>query len=87
MCPRLGCPVSARLNRRWAQKVRGESDRWPRQRNDCRALASPAADRLNAAYARHLATLGEPSERLDAQAMAELTGSRHYLSGLFTTDR
>ncbi|AZB66312.1 FAD-binding oxidoreductase (plasmid) [Cereibacter sphaeroides] len=46
--------------------------------------ASPAADRLNTAYARHLATLGEPSERLDAQAMAELTGSRHYLSGLFT---
>ncbi|MBS0571994.1 MAG: FAD-binding oxidoreductase [Proteobacteria bacterium] len=46
--------------------------------------ASGAADALNRSYADHLASLGEPSERLDAQAMLELTGSRHYVSGLYT---
>lgn len=46
--------------------------------------ASEAADALNRSYATHLAGLGEPSERLDAAAMFALTGSRHYLSGLFT---
>lgn len=46
--------------------------------------ASETADALNRSYADHLAGLGEPSERLDAQAMFELTGSRHYLSGLYT---
>ena len=46
--------------------------------------ASEKADALNASYARHLAALGEPSERLDAAQMAEMTGSRHYLSGLYT---
>lgn len=46
--------------------------------------ASMKADSLNRAYARHLDTLGEPSEFLDAQAMTEVTGSRYYLSGLYT---
>lgn len=46
--------------------------------------ASEAADALNRSYAGHLAGIGEPSERLDAQAMHELTGSRHYVSGLYT---
>lgn len=46
--------------------------------------ASETADALNRSYARHLAGLGEPSEHLDAQAMLALTGSRHYLSGLYT---
>lgn len=46
--------------------------------------ASETSDRLNASYARHLAGMGEPSQRLDAQAMFELTGSRHYVSGLYT---
>lgn len=46
--------------------------------------ASEAADALNASYARHLAGIGEPSERLDAAAMRELTGSGHYVSGLWT---
>ncbi|EPX87623.1 Glycine/D-amino acid oxidase (deaminating) [Rubellimicrobium thermophilum DSM 16684] len=46
--------------------------------------ASEAADALNRSYAEHLTALGEPWERLDAQAMFELTGSRHYLSGLYT---
>lgn len=46
--------------------------------------ASETADALNRSYASHLADLGEPSQRLDARAMQELTGSAHYLSGLYT---
>ncbi len=46
--------------------------------------ASAKADRLNRSYADHLTSLGEPNQRLDAQGMYELTGSRHYLSGLYT---
>lgn len=46
--------------------------------------ASETADRLNRSYADHLQTMGEASQYLDAQAMAELTGSRHYVSGLYT---
>ncbi len=46
--------------------------------------ASEAADTLNRSYAQHLTSLGEPSERLDAKAMFDLTGSRHYLSGIYT---
>lgn len=38
----------------------------------------------NVNYARHLETLGENSEMLDPAQMHELTGSRHYQSGLFT---
>ena len=46
--------------------------------------ASAAGDAHNHSYAAHLASLGEPSEVLDAQAMQALTGSRHYVSGLYT---
>ncbi|NGO53870.1 NAD(P)/FAD-dependent oxidoreductase [Allomesorhizobium camelthorni] len=46
--------------------------------------ASAAADANNQSYADHLTQIGEPSEMLDADAMHELTGSRHYLSGLST---
>lgn len=46
--------------------------------------ASDVADTLNQSYAQHLTGLGEPNQRLDAQAMHELTGSRHYVSGLYT---
>ncbi len=46
--------------------------------------ASETADKLNRSYAEHLTSLGEPNERLDAKGMQELTGSRHYLSGLYT---
>ncbi|RMF41260.1 MAG: FAD-binding oxidoreductase [Alphaproteobacteria bacterium] len=46
--------------------------------------ASAAAHANNLSYARHLESLGEASEMLDAQQMAELTGSRHYRSGLYT---
>jgi len=46
--------------------------------------ASPAAARHNESYAAHLATLGERSEMLDAQMMQALTGSPHYVGGLYT---
>ncbi len=46
--------------------------------------ASAMADAHNQSYARHLASLGESSELLDAQQMFDLTGSRHYCSGLYT---
>jgi glycine/D-amino acid oxidase-like deaminating enzyme len=46
--------------------------------------ASATADALNRSYADHMTSLGEPNERLDAQGMFALTGSRHYVSGLYT---
>lgn len=46
--------------------------------------AGVSGDAHNAHYATHLSSLGESSEVLDAQAMYELTGSRHYRSGLYT---
>ncbi|WP_435258141.1 NAD(P)/FAD-dependent oxidoreductase [Thioclava sp. FR2] len=46
--------------------------------------ASAKTDALNRSYAEHLATMGESSTYLDAKAMTELTGSRHYVSGLYT---
>lgn len=46
--------------------------------------ASAAAEARNHSYARHLASLGEQSEMLDSVQMHELTGSRHYSSGLYT---
>ena len=46
--------------------------------------ASQTAHGHNISYANHLKSLGEASSALDAQQMYELTGSRHYLSGLFT---
>ncbi len=46
--------------------------------------ASAAAEAHNKNYARHLTFLGEESQMLDPQQMHELTGSRHYISGLYT---
>ncbi len=46
--------------------------------------ASAAAETHNKNYARHLTFLGEESQMLDPQQMHELTGSRHYISGLYT---
>ncbi|MCW1920702.1 FAD-binding oxidoreductase, partial [Rhodobacter sp. KR11] len=46
--------------------------------------ASAKADALNRSYAQHLASMAEAHEHLDAQAMEALTGSRHYVSGLYT---
>lgn len=45
--------------------------------------SSEAADALNRSYADHLTSLGEPNERLDADGMYQVTGSRHYVSGLY----
>lgn len=45
---------------------------------------SEAAQAHNASYAAHLASLDEPCEMLDAQAILELTGSHHYRSGLYS---
>lgn len=45
---------------------------------------SPTADALNRSYAQHLTGLGETNEILDAQAMLAVTGSRHYVSGVYT---
>ena len=46
--------------------------------------ASAKGDAHNRSYQAHLNTLGETAEWLDAQAMRDLTGSAHYVSGLFT---
>ncbi len=46
--------------------------------------ASAAAQSHNESYAQHLSSLGEGSEMLDARQMEELTGTRHYMSGLYT---
>ncbi|WP_137702096.1 NAD(P)/FAD-dependent oxidoreductase [Marimonas lutisalis] len=46
--------------------------------------ASEAAHAHNVSYARHLDSLGETSRMLDARQMAEMTGSPHYQSGLYT---
>lgn len=46
--------------------------------------ATAAGDAHNRSYAAHLAKMGEQCEMLDAQRMFALTGSRHYISGLFT---
>ena len=46
--------------------------------------ASEAAHAHNLSYAQHLESLGEGSEMLDGPAMEALTGSKHYVSGLYT---
>ncbi|KUJ80522.1 oxidoreductase [Ruegeria marisrubri] len=46
--------------------------------------ASDRAHAHNLSYARHLDSLGEASELLDRQQMRDLTGSSHYISGLYT---
>jgi glycine/D-amino acid oxidase-like deaminating enzyme len=46
--------------------------------------ASVAATEHNVSYSEHLAQLGEKSELLDQKQMHEVTGSRHYLGGLYS---
>ena len=46
--------------------------------------ASQHAHAHNQSYAKHLTHLGETWQMLDAKQMAEITGSQHYLSGLYT---
>ncbi len=45
---------------------------------------SARAHAHNESYAKHLSSLGEAHEMLDARQMREMTGSAHYLSGLYT---
>lgn len=47
------------------------------------AATARGAER-NCQYAAHLALIGEPSERLDACAMRDLTGTEFYRDGLYT---
>ncbi len=46
--------------------------------------ASARGHAHNLSYAKHLTSLDETSQMLDAQQMLDLTGSRHYRSGLYT---
>lgn len=46
--------------------------------------ATEASHAQNTSYAKHLGDLRERYELLDEQAMFELTGSRYYMSGLYT---
>lgn len=46
--------------------------------------ASAAAEAHNRSYAQHLSSLGEASEMLDPRQMRDMTGSNHYISGLYT---
>lgn len=48
------------------------------------AAATEKGHRHNRDYARHLKTMGEAHEMLDAQAMREMTGISYYRNGLFT---
>ncbi len=78
------------LNRQAIDFARGAVETYGIDRNffdpagKVNGAASEKADALNRSYARHLTGLGEANEYLDAQAMADLTGSRHYLSGIYT---
>ncbi|WP_159587675.1 NAD(P)/FAD-dependent oxidoreductase [Chelativorans xinjiangense] len=46
--------------------------------------ATASSHAQNKSYGAHLQVLGECHEMLDQQAMFELTGSRYYVSGLYT---
>ncbi len=48
------------------------------------AAAGGLGNNHNQSYARHLETLGEPFELLDASAMRDICGSDYYLGGLRT---
>lgn len=48
------------------------------------AAATAKGAAHNQDYGRHLGTLGEPYEMLDASAMTDVCGSTYYRSGLFT---
>lgn len=48
------------------------------------AAATEKGHRHNLEFARHLASLKEPFEMLDAAQMREMTGTGYYQSGLFT---
>ncbi len=53
-------------------------------RGKINAAAGPVGTLHNQDYARHLGTLGEPFELLDARAMHDICGSDYYCGGLRT---
>ncbi len=78
------------LNRQAISFARGAIEEYDIDRNffdtagKVNGAASGTAEAHNRSYAAHLETLGEHSEMLDPQQMHEMTGSRHYVSGLYT---
>ena len=48
------------------------------------AAATQKGAQHNGEYAKHLASIGETSERLDAKAMREMTGTDFFIDGLYT---
>jgi glycine/D-amino acid oxidase-like deaminating enzyme len=48
------------------------------------AAATERGLRLNESFGRSLEAIGEPLRRIDAAEMREITGSGHYLGGLYT---
>jgi glycine/D-amino acid oxidase-like deaminating enzyme len=78
------------LNRKAIGFAREAADQYNIDRNwfdpvgKVNGAATEKADEHNRVYAKDLSDIGEKSERLDSQSMFELTGSRHYYSGLFT---
>ncbi|MBB1250545.1 NAD(P)/FAD-dependent oxidoreductase [Rhizobium sp. G21] len=46
--------------------------------------ATETGRKLNVSYAEHLTELGEANEMLDDKTMHDITGSRHYVAGLYT---
>ena len=48
------------------------------------AATTSKGDQHNRDYAAHLSKMGEPSQMLDADAMAGITGTSYYRSGLFS---
>jgi glycine/D-amino acid oxidase-like deaminating enzyme len=78
------------LNRKAIRFAREATDEYGNNRHwfdpagKVNGAATEKADAHNRVYAKDLADISERSERLDQQAMFELTGSRHYYSGLYT---
>jgi len=57
---------------------------WFQRSGKINAAASETGMAANASYARHLESLGEAHEMLDAQGMREITGTGYYRGGLYT---
>ena len=79
-----------RMNRTGIDFARGAADEYGMEREvfdpsgKINAAATKAGHEHNVAFAKHLETLGEPSDLLDAGAMEALTGTQFYRSGLHT---
>ena len=78
------------MNRKAIEFADGAVDEYQIDRNyfdsagKINGAASDHAHSHNQSYANHLEKLGEPFEMLDQKQMISTTGSKHYISGLFT---